>query len=140
MINLEQILTIFPNLVHYLELIPVCVISLIAGIISYYNTENKGELPSKYSSFKIIGTSAFLGVVTYSILSSTDLNYLAKVGVSSCIAFFGIDKSLELVQKLLSLRNGGGKSDDQKTKELKDAIAEIKSSKETEKKENTKDV
>lgn len=124
--ELNDIVTVFPELLHYLELIPVLVVSILAGVVSYYNRDS-GDIPeTKSQAFKNIGTSAFLGVVTYSILSAVDLQYLAKIGISSCVAFFGIDKSIELVQKLLSLRSGGGKTDDQKNKDIKDSLESIK--------------
>ena len=50
--------------------------------------------------------------MVYSILSATDLPYLAKIGISSAIAFFGIEQALSIVQTIISLRNGNKESKD----------------------------
>lgn len=121
--NLELLLELFPNLVHYLELVPVLFVALLAGVVSFYNqTNNDGSIKSKKDAFKIIGTSAFLGLIAYSLLSATDLPYLAKIGCTSAIGFFGIDKTIEIVQKIISLRNNGGQTDKEKNAELKEAL------------------
>lgn len=106
---MQEILELMPHLKHYLELIPVSLVALFAGIISYFNGDKAQR--SKSYAIKVIITSAFLALTAYTILSATDLPYLAKVGISAMIGFFGIDKSIELVQKLLSLKNNGGKKE-----------------------------
>lgn len=107
---MQEILELMPHLKHYLELIPVSLVALFAGIISYFNGVDKAQRSKSYA-IKVIITSAFLALTAYTILSATDLPYLAKVGISAMIGFFGIDKTIELVQKLLSLKNNGGKKE-----------------------------
>lgn len=136
--NLETLLEIFPNLIHYIELAPVLCVSLLAGIASFYNqTNDDGSVKTKKDAMRVIGTSAFLGLISYSLLSATDLPYLARVGISATIGFFGIDKTIEIVQKLLSLRNGGGQTDKEKTAELKESLKKVK--KENKENENLKE-
>ena len=55
-------------------------------------------------ALKRIIISSFLCIVTYSILSATDLPYLAKVGISACVGFLGLDKAINLVKEIISLR------------------------------------
>lgn len=134
--NLELLLEIFPNLIHYVELFPVFIVALLAGLVSFYNQVNEYGTPkTKRDAVRIIGTSAFLGLISYSLLSATDLPYLARVGISAAIGFFGIDKTIEIVQKLLSLRNGGGQTDKEKSAELKESLKKVKKEK-VEPKEN----
>lgn len=134
--NLELLLEIFPNLIHYVELFPVFIVALLAGLVSFYNQVNEYSTPkTKRDAVRIIGTSAFLGLISYSLLSATDLPYLARVGISAAIGFFGIDKTIEIVQKLLSLRNGGGQTDKEKSAELKESLKKVKKEK-VEPKEN----
>lgn len=86
---------------EYIQLMPICAVGLLAGVIAYYSGENRDIRVA----VRAIITSAFLTIITFSILSATDLPYLAKVGVSACIGYFGIDKAIELVQKILALKN-----------------------------------
>lgn len=122
---MELLMELFPNAVHYIELLPVGCVALLAGVINYFNTEVK-ESNTKLYALKTITTSAFLGLIAYSMLSATDLPYLAKIGITAGIAFFGIDKAIELVQRIISLRNGGGQSDKEKTAEIKESIEKVK--------------
>lgn len=100
-----EALLLIPGLADYLELIPICVIGLLAGSISFFNKPAEGTKQWKIAIKSII-TSSFLAVVSYAILSATNLPYLASVGIATAIAYFGVQDSLELIKQLLSLRNG----------------------------------
>lgn len=100
---METLLLYFPNITHYLQLLPVSLVAILAGVVNYLGQDYCHK--SKMQTFKVVCTSAFLALLTYSILTATDLPYLAKVGISAAVGYFGIDKAIELVQKLLSLRN-----------------------------------
>lgn len=84
---------------YILELLPVVSAGLIASVISYL----KGM--SKEKRFEDILVGTFLCVVIYLILSITDYPYTAKIGISSAIAFLGIDKTLDIVHKIFNFRN-----------------------------------
>ncbi|TLD79852.1 hypothetical protein LS68_009280 [Helicobacter sp. MIT 05-5293] len=109
---MDTLLYLFPNVEHYIELIPVACVGILSGIVNYFNLEEKK--PSKLYALKIVCTSAFIALTAYTILSATDLPYLAKVGISAAIGFFGIDKALEYIQKIIALKNNGGMSDQDK--------------------------
>ena len=90
-----------PNYREYFQLLPISIVGILAGVVSYYGSEGK----QIKEALKIVVTSMFLTIVVYSLLSATDLPYLAKVGVSACVGYFGVEKAIELVQKILALKN-----------------------------------
>lgn len=95
-----EILKIMPFLNEYIELLPICFVGIVSGCINYLQVESAG----KKETIRIIITSSFLTILTYAILTSTSLPYLACVGISAAVGYFGIDKAIELAQKLLSLK------------------------------------
>lgn len=94
-----------------LSLVPILIISVMVGLASYFTKSNENiendssEKPYKVF-FKQMLFSITICIMIYSILSATDLPYLAKIGISSAIAFFGIEKALNIVQTIISLKNG----------------------------------
>ena len=64
-----------------------------------------GQVGAIKEAIRAIITCAFLAVLCYAILAATDLPYLAKVGISCAIGYFGIDKAIEIVQKFISLKS-----------------------------------
>ena len=101
---MDTLTEIFPNLGKYLELMPVTLMGLLSGIVSYFNGSAKDSNNAYKQAIKNILTCAFLAILSYSILSATDLPYLAKVGISCAIGYFGIDKAIEIVQKIIALK------------------------------------
>lgn len=94
--EINHILTQFSD---FKELIPILFVGLFAGLASYYADDSNKKIA------KIIITSTFLTLLVFTILTAADLPYLARVGISAGAGYFGIDKSLELIQRLLSLKN-----------------------------------
>lgn len=90
-----------PNYREYFQLLPISIVGILAGVVSYYTAEYK----EFKEALKVVITSVFLTIVVYSLLSATDLPYLAKVGISACVGYFGVEKAIELVQKIISLKN-----------------------------------
>lgn len=99
---------------HYIELLPIAVVGLFAGGVSFFN-EEKQEGERQTHPFKValksLITSSFLCVIIYATLSATDLPYLARVGISAAIGFFGVEKAISLAKELLSFKNGKSKED-----------------------------
>lgn len=89
----------------YLELLPIALVGLLAGFMSALDNSEDIRKCFKIGIKRII-LSSFLCVVAYSILSATDLPYLARVGISACIGFLGIDKAIEYAKELISFRKG----------------------------------
>ena len=101
---MDTLTEIFPNLGKYLELMPVCLMGLLSGIVSYFNGSAKDSNNAYKQAVKNILTCAFLAILSYSILSATDLPYLAKVGISCAVGFFGVDKAIEIAQTLIAMK------------------------------------
>lgn len=93
------------DLSSFLPLVPILFVGILSGIFGYINS----ECNNLKSAIKIVSTSAFLSLIAFCILSATDLPYLAKVGCSAGIGYFGIDKALELIAKMLSFKNAPNK-------------------------------
>lgn len=110
-----------------LSLLPILVISVMVGLASYFtksneNIENENEDSSEKPYkvfFKQMTLSITICIMVYSILSATDLPYLAKIGISSAMAFFGIEQALNIIQTIISLKNGNKEAKD-KVKGCKD--------------------
>lgn len=101
---MDTLTEIFPNLGKYLELMPVMLMGVLSGIVSYFNGSAKDSNNAYKQAVKNILTCAFLAILSYSILSATDLPYLAKVGISCAIGYFGIDKAIEIAQTLIAMK------------------------------------
>ena len=101
---MDTLTELFPNINKYLELMPVMLMGLLSGVVSYFNDGSAESKVAYKHAIKSIVTCAFLAILAYSILSATDLPYLAKVGISCAIGYFGIDKAIELVQKIIALK------------------------------------
>lgn len=99
---MDYLLEIFPHLPAYLELVPVFVIGLCSGLVAFFSDKSGNH--TKFYAFKSIITSAFLTIVMYGILSSTDLPYLAKVMFSCAVGFFGVDRAIEIAQSLIAMK------------------------------------
>ena len=106
---MDYLVEIFPHLPAYLELVPVFVIGLCSGLVAFFS--DKSDNHTKFYAFKSILTSAFLTIVIYGILSSTDLPYLAKVMFSCAVGFFGVDRAIEIAQRLIAMK--GSRSSDE---------------------------
>lgn len=105
---------LLPNLDKYLELIPVAFMALTTGAVSYFNSDEKSGIKQ---AIKSITYCAIIAILTYSMLSATDLPYLAKVGISCSLGFFGVDKALDIVSRVIELK--GRRTIDQVDKPIK---------------------
>lgn len=95
---MDALLEIFPNLKHYIELIPVCMVGLFSGAAGYYG-DGEQEKSGK-RAIKSLITSSFLCVMAYSMLTALDsIPYLARVGIAAAIGYFGIERALEIIKK-----------------------------------------
>lgn len=100
---MEYLIELFPNLSKYLELFPILIMGILSGAVSYFNKD--GQVGAIKEAIRAIITCAFLAVLCYAILAATDLPYLAKVGISCAIGYFGIDNTIDMVQKFISLKS-----------------------------------
>lgn len=97
-----------------LSLFPIVIIGFCVGLSSFFTqVESSESSESKHKAIKRLIKQVILSLtlclIVYSILSATDLPYLAKIGISCAIGFFGIDKALTIVQNILNLKNNNKK-------------------------------
>lgn len=104
--------TLFENLDKLIELIPITIIGLLVGGVSYFTETDKngGDDNVKDSSLKdaLKHTIYALAVcvIVYACLDATDLPYIARVGIASAASFFGLDNVIKICQDLISFRSG----------------------------------
>lgn len=88
-----------------ISLIPLFVIGIFVGIAGYFsNFDKEDKENSARDFFKHLIVSSAICLIVYSILSATELPYLARLGVSCAFAFFGIDKALSIIKDIINLR------------------------------------
>ena len=90
-----------------ISLAPILIISFFVGVASFFTQQEKEVDRAEMikNLLKQVLLSIVLCVIVYSILSATDLPYLAKIGISCEVGFFGIDKALSIVQSILNLKS-----------------------------------
>lgn len=96
-------------LAQYAELIPIALVGALSGFMCILDSKDlsvgiKGAL-------RRILVSSFLCALTYAILSTTELPYLARVGISACVAFLGFERAISYVKEFLEMRKGGRRCD-----------------------------
>lgn len=87
--------------------LPCIILGIFCGIASYFQNYLKDE-EFKPSKGKLVAnglTSAILSFIIFAIIDSTDLSFMTKLAISSAVAFLGIDKALDVVERLLRLRS-----------------------------------
>lgn len=96
-----------------ISLTPILIISFFVGVASFFTQHEKGidKADIIKNLIKQVLLSVVLCLMVYSILSASDLPYLAKIGISCAVGFFGIDKALSIIQNILSLKNSNTKSE-----------------------------
>lgn len=89
---------------EFKPLLPLFLVGILSGGMRLLNAPTD-ERDTALEIIKIMLTSLFLTIICFMILTSIDsLPYLAKVGISAFVGYFGIDKALEFARKLLELR------------------------------------
>ncbi|BCD50247.1 phage holin family protein [Helicobacter suis] len=88
------------KLQEYAELLPIGLIGIVGGTLNYFSSGSKGLK----HAFKFACVSGFISLCVFTMLSATDLPYMAKVGFSASVGYFGIDKAIEVVKNILSIR------------------------------------
>ncbi len=92
-------------MIYLLELSPLFIVGIICGLSNYLSDEEDNCEDKKIKCiFKYIINSAVLCTIIYCILTSLDLAYLTKVGISAAITYLGIDKALSLIKEFIHLR------------------------------------
>ncbi|MFC3847584.1 phage holin family protein [Helicobacter baculiformis] len=83
-----------------LQLLPIWLIGLLAGALNYFTNEKQ----SLKQAIGIVLTSSFVCSCVFAILSATDLPYLARVGMSASVGYFGIERALDILKNLINIK------------------------------------
>lgn len=102
------------SFLDFLEYLPLILVGFFMGLFKALRAEVLREdeedesVTSKFDVLKIFIVEGIQGAVfcfvVYGLLSLTELPYIFKVCVGALIAYLGIDKAMELVEKVLSIR------------------------------------
>lgn len=92
----------------FFELFPILIIGVLSGIANFCRKDSDEETEANWRDFFYQFSSSILicGIV-YAILDSTNFSYMTRWAIAGAVSFYGVDKALEIAQKLLNLRNGG---------------------------------
>ena len=87
-------------------ILPCILLGVFCGIGSYFNNflHDENFKPSVRKVVASAFSSAITAFIIFAILDTTDFSFMVKLAISSGVAFFGIDKALDIVQKLMNLR------------------------------------
>lgn len=86
--------------------LPCIILGIFCGIASYFQNYLRDE-DFKPNKGKLVAnglTSGILSFIIFAVLDSTNLSFMTKLAISSAVAFLGIDKALDTVERLLRLR------------------------------------
>lgn len=100
---------------YLLEILPLLLLGFLCGFVRFARSENElinsSENSDKLSKtrflrgFDVVLTSAITSLIIFASLSHfTEFSYLVKIAFSSCVALYGVDKILEFLQKIVSLK------------------------------------
>lgn len=103
---------------YIIEALPLFLMGFLCGFVRFARTEN--ELANEPQDEKrqaiikrtrylrgidVILTSAITGLIVFALLTHfTGLSYIVKVAIAAGVALYGIDKILELIHKVISLK------------------------------------
>lgn len=95
---------------EYLAIIPCLLLGFLVGVANYFKPFliDDGYKGSCRKLFASAMSSVVVSFMIFAILDSTNLTFMTKLAISCAVAFLGIDKAIDLVERLLSLRKGGG--------------------------------
>ncbi|WP_163565140.1 phage holin family protein [Helicobacter suis] len=88
------------KLQEYAELVPIGLIGIVGGTLNYSSSGSKGL---KHAC-KFACVSGFISLCVFAMLSATELPYMAKVGISASVGYFGIERAIEIVKNILNIR------------------------------------
>lgn len=93
-----------------LAIIPCILLGFLVGVANYFkpfliDDNYKGTWKKFFASAT---SSAVISFVIFAVLDGTDLTFMTKLAISCAVAFLGIDRAVDLAERLLSLRKGGG--------------------------------
>lgn len=81
-----------------LELLPLFILGLCLGISDYFISKQNGL---QVAITKIL-QSGILCAIVYGILTALEVPYLFRVCTAGLVAFYGVDRTVELVKSIIA--------------------------------------
>lgn len=104
---------------YLVEALPLLMMGFLCGFVRFARTENElaNEPQDEHKraimnrtrylrGVDVILTSAFTGLIVFALLTHffEKLSYVSRVAIAAAVALYGIDKILDLVQRIINLR------------------------------------
>lgn len=91
---------------YILEFLPVLIIGLLSGTANFCRRDSDDLVEANWKDFFYqFSSSVLLCGVVYAILDATDLSYMTRWAIAGAVSFYGVDKALDIVQRIINLRN-----------------------------------
>lgn len=92
------------NYQEILMILPAIILGFCVGTANYFQDYARGDREPSFRRF--LGnffTSGMLCFIIFAILDGTGLSFLQKLGISSLVSFLGIEKAIEMAERLLQM-------------------------------------
>ncbi len=104
--------------IYFIEALPLFLMGVLCGFIRFARTENElANEPQDENKKAIINrtrylrgidvvlTSAITGLIVFALLSYfSQISYIIRVAIAAAVALYGIDRILEFIHKIISLK------------------------------------
>lgn len=92
-------------------ILPCIILGILCGLVSYYK-ENDSEYDKNFTpknktfkgAFFASASASIISFTIFAILDITDFSYIAKLGISSLVAFIGFDSALNIIERFFNMR------------------------------------
>lgn len=96
-----EIFIFFYEYKTFIELLPIFIYGAFAGLASYLNGSDENKNIGKV--FKVAMFNSVLCAAIYGLSRELGLSYLAAISLGAFISLMGLDKTLDIGDKVLSL-------------------------------------
>lgn len=94
-------------------IMPCIALGILCGFGKYFHSFIEDDTDEKKANWrKLIGSMLSSGIISFIVFvlldEFTDFKFMSKLALCSAVAFFGVDKSLDLVGRAIELARGIG--------------------------------
>lgn len=87
-----------------LDYIAPIVIGAIIGVIHYFKPKEARVFAAGALAHAVL-SNAVLGLITFSLLGFLEATYVVTLALSASIVYFGVDKALDIFDRLRGFKN-----------------------------------
>lgn len=90
----------------FLSIIPCVFLGLLVGIANYFKEFAHDDVKPSFRRFLgVFFSGGIISFITFAIIYEFfHFNYLTNLAISCAVAFFGVDKVLEIFHKIVSIK------------------------------------